>query len=57
MSTFVNLLPSIVSALAGILAFFSADIQGFIAAHPAVAAILGAVYAIFTHILPSPASK
>ena len=57
MSTLLKLLPTVISAIVGILSFFSADIQGFIMAHPAVAAILGAIYAIFTHILPSPVSK
>lgn len=57
MSKFTSYLPSIISALLAVLGIFSTDIQGLITAHPAVATGLGALYAILSHLLPSPVSK
>lgn len=57
MSFLTSYLPSIVSALIAVLSIFSADIQGLITAHPAIATSLGALYAILSHLLPSPVSK
>jgi len=53
MSSFLaNYLPSIISALIAVLSIFSSDVQGLIVSHPAIAAALGSLYAILTHILP-----
>jgi len=55
MSTFLtSYLPSIVSALVAVLSIFSADVQGLISSHPAIASSLGALYAILAHLMPSP---
>ena len=53
MSAFLtNYLPSLVSALVAVLSIFSGDVQGLIVSHPAIAASLGALYAILSHIIP-----
>jgi hypothetical protein len=53
MSSFLmNYLPSAVAALVSILTIFQPTIQGLVASHPAIAASLGALYAILTHIIP-----
>jgi hypothetical protein len=58
MSSFLtSYLPSIVSALIAVLSIFSADIQGLITSHPAIAASLASLYAILSHLMPSPVSK
>ena len=57
MSFLTSYLPSIVSALIAVLSIFSADIQGLITSHPAIATSLGALYAILSHLLPSPVSQ
>jgi hypothetical protein len=57
MSFLTSYLPSIVSALIAVLSIFSADLQALITSHPAIATSLGALYAILSHLLPSPVSK
>ena len=47
-------LPSILSAVAALASVFSADLQGVIAAHPAVAGVLGALSVILAHVAPPP---
>ena len=57
MSFLTSYLPSIVSALIAVLSIFSTDIQALITSHPAIATSLGALYAILSHLLPSPVAK
>jgi phage-related protein len=54
MNFFITYLPSLVAALIGVLSVFNADIQGIITAHPAIASSLAALYAILSHLMPSP---
>lgn len=50
-------LASIVAAAAALATIFAPAIQGVVAAHPALATVLAALYSILAHFLPSPASK
>lgn len=47
-------LPSILAAASALLTIFTPQIQALIASHPALSASLAAVYAIISHLLPSP---
>jgi len=49
-------LPSILAAVMAVASVFAGPVQALIAAHPAVAGVLAAVYAIMAHFLPSPAA-
>ena len=53
----MSYLPSIIAALAAVASVFGGPVQAFIAAHPAVAAIIAGAYAILAHFLPSPSAK
>jgi phage-related protein len=57
MNFVTSYLPSLVSALIAVLSVFSGDIQNIIMSHPAVSASLAALYAILSHLLPSPIKK
>ena len=47
-------LASIIAAIVGLLGIFADPVQAYIVAHPAIAAIVAAVGAIVTHLMPSP---
>ena len=47
-------LPTIVAALAAIAGVFVIPAQTWIAAHPAISAVVAGVSAILSHLLPSP---
>ena len=51
-----KILPSILALGGAAASIFSAPIQGFIMAHPALAGALTSLYALLTHWLPSPAT-
>ena len=51
---FTKWLPSIIAALLSIFGVFVAPVQDYVAAHPAIAAVVAGVGAIVAHILPSP---
>lgn len=50
----MQLLPSILAAIIGTASIFSPQLNGVVSNHPAVAGVLAAVYAILSHLLPSP---
>jgi hypothetical protein len=50
----MNWLASIVALATAAVSIFSTQIQAFEAKHAALSASLLSVYAIFTHLLPSP---
>lgn len=52
----MNWLTSIIALVGAAVSIFTPQIQTGISAHPTVAAIIAAVYAIFAHIMPSPTS-
>lgn len=47
-------IPTVVTAILGVVAAFSPQIQDVLSAHPAISVVLGAVYAIIKGLLPSP---
>lgn len=49
-----NWLTSLVALAGAAVSIFTPQIHDGISAHPTVAAIVAAVYAIFAHIMPSP---
>lgn len=49
-------LPTVIAVATAISLALSATVQGVWAAHPAAAGIVTSVFAIVTHLLPSPAS-
>jgi hypothetical protein len=57
MKTTANWLPSLVSALVVITTSFSPQIQEYLSAHPMAMAVAAGVYAVLTHLLPSPVSN
>lgn len=54
MASFLSYLPSIIGAVSAVAGLFSADLQGLVAAHPTLALVLGGIYSIFSHLMPSP---
>lgn len=46
--------PSIIAGVLGLAGAFSPQIQNMIDTHPGLTALLAAIGAILTHILPSP---
>ena len=47
-------LPSLIAIATGAAAILAPELQAVIAAHPVVASVLGSLYAIMSHLLPSP---
>lgn len=47
-------LPTIIALATGAAAILAPALQAEIAAHPAFATVVGAAYAILSHLLPSP---
>ncbi len=48
--------PTVVAILGMVASGFSGTVQGFIAHHPAISAVLALAYSILAHWLPSPLS-
>ena len=46
--------PSVLPAIAALWAVYGTQIQNLIAAHPSATAVIGAAYAVFAHLMPSP---
>ena len=57
MSSILSLLPSILAAVGSIAGLFSGTISGYVSAHPTLAMVLGGIYAIFAHLMPSPVAS
>jgi len=54
---FVEIFPGIVTALLAALSIFLPSIQSAITAHPVVAVLIGAAYAILKWLMPSPTAQ
>ena len=54
MKSLSKYLPSIVSIVVLVAGTFSQPVQEAIAAHPNLALVLGGVYSVLSHLLPSP---
>jgi len=54
MGKFLQFLPSILGAIMAVLGVFVGNMQDYISAHPAVAAVLAAIYGVISNLLPSP---
>jgi hypothetical protein len=54
MSNFAKFVPSIIPILVLVASTFAPQVQVFITGHPSAALILGGVYSILSHLLPSP---
>ena len=50
-------IPSIVAAVTALVTIFTPEIQQVVVNHPAWASTLAAIYAIMTHLMPSPVAK
>jgi len=50
----VKYLPTIIAIATGLASILAPQLQAFVAHHPAVSSSLLALYAILTHLLPSP---
>lgn len=50
-------LPTIVTLIVTLIGVFTPQVEAFVSAHPAVAALLAGVYAIVKGLLPSPVTK
>jgi len=46
--------PSVLPAVVALWGVYGTQVQSFVSAHPEVAAVVGGLYAIFTHLMPSP---
>lgn len=57
MSWFKSWLPTLVAIGGAALAIVAPPLQAVIAAHPAVSIGLSALYAILSHLLPSPVAS
>ena len=57
MSTFLSLLPSLIGILGSVAGMFSSTATGYVSAHPTLALVLGGLYSIFAHLMPSPVSS
>ncbi len=53
----VKFLPSVLPAALAVLSVFEPSIQGWLVAHPAIAAVAGAAVMVVNHVLPSPVQK
>lgn len=54
MGKILQFLPALLGAIMAILGVFVGNMQEYISAHPAVAAVLAAVYGILSNLMPSP---
>lgn len=50
----MNWLTSIIALVGAAVSIFTPQISSGISAHPTLATIVAAVYAVFAHIMPSP---
>lgn len=50
----MNWLMSLISLGTAALTIFTPQISGAIAGHPKIATVIGSIFAIFAHIMPSP---
>lgn len=50
-------LPTIIAAVMALVTVFTPQLQDYISAHPAVAAVIAAAGAIAAHLAPSPRGK
>ena len=57
MAFILRWLPSILASILGMLGVFSGPVQGYVVAHPAVAAVVAAAGTVIAHILPSPRAE
>ena len=53
----MNLIPSILTALLTIAGLFTPQIQSALSAHPQAALVVGGVYAVLNHLMPSPVAS
>jgi hypothetical protein len=49
-----NWWPSVLAAVVAVVTAVAPWLQTLVSHHPALAAVLGALYAILAHVLPSP---
>ena len=57
MSKLKLILPSLIALGTAALTIFAPALQGYIAAHPAVSAVVAAIGVVIAHISPTPFSK
>ncbi len=50
-------LPSVLPLVVAVAVAFGPQLQALLAGHPAAAAIVGALYAVLAHALPSPVAQ
>jgi hypothetical protein len=50
-------LPSIIAFAGAGLTIFSPALQSYVAGHPSVAMVVTLLYAVVTHVMPSPVSQ
>lgn len=48
--------PSILPAIVAVWGIYGTQVQHLVSSHPEVSAVVGALYAILAHLMPSPVS-